>query len=148
MGLPLPAGSVLLRLSAGPPEAVAAVFDALERVFPSHTGRGRSLAGNAWEDPPVLTTEHRWTVADGDAPGDAPAVTWSQAFDTLGSRLPASPLDLDAAVTVSVLGTPEDVERLLHVLAELVTAEERGREEAGPLVEVRLRLRLAGAGAA
>ncbi|MFI8455530.1 hypothetical protein [Kitasatospora sp. NPDC085464] len=153
MGLPLAAGHVLVRLGDGPQQAAEAVLDALEAAFPTHTGRGRTRIGNAWEDPATVTSEGTRVVAG--AQPDGVSVRLSQSFDARDPRDPpearespatgspdgpAHPIALAGGVGADLLGSPDDVRRVLGVLAGLCATEEESREEQGPQLAVRLRL--------
>ncbi|MFD8755383.1 hypothetical protein ACFV0O_31080 [Kitasatospora sp. NPDC059577] len=149
MGLPLAAGHVLVRLADGPPEAAHTVLDALETVFPNHTGRGRTRVGNVWEDPPTVTSEGTRVVAGprpaGAPPRAAPAGVhlFSQAFDARSGRDRATPtqaITLAGGIDADLLGGHEDVERVLTVLTALCGTVEQEREAQGPHLAVRLRL--------
>ncbi|MGW1178649.1 hypothetical protein ACWD4P_33590 [Kitasatospora sp. NPDC002543] len=146
MGLPLAAGHVLVRLGDGPRESAEAVLDALEAVFPTHTGRGRTLIGNVWEDPATVTSEGTRVVAEprihrapaGAAP--TPSASHSQSFDAHAAGSPGPPVALPGGITADLLGRPEDVERVLRALAGLCRTRERSRTDQGPQLAVRLRL--------
>ncbi|WP_316527454.1 hypothetical protein [Kitasatospora brasiliensis] len=150
MGLPLAAGHVLVRLGEGPREAADAVLDALEAAFPTHTGRGRTLIGNVWEDPATVTSEGIRVVAEPritrapTGPAPSPSVSSSQAFDAHRPGAPGPPLVLPGGLAAELLGGPEDVERVLGALAARCPTHEVGRERRGPQLAVRLRLGSAG----
>ncbi|MGW3230773.1 hypothetical protein [Kitasatospora sp. NPDC001095] len=146
MGLPLAAGHVLVRLGEGPQDAAEAVLDALEAAFPTHTGRGRTLIGNAWEDPPTVTSEGVRVVAEPrihrtpTTPGPSPPASLSQSFDAHRAGSPGPPVALSGGLAADLLGGPEDVERVLRALTALCGTREEGRERQGPQLAVRLRL--------
>ncbi|MFI2612626.1 hypothetical protein [Kitasatospora sp. NPDC018619] len=161
MGLPLAAGHVLVRLGEGPQEAAEAVLDALEAVFPTHTGRGLTRIGNVWEDPPTVTSEGVRAVAEPritrspPAPAPGPSVRLSESFDarSFGAEsyeaesyeahragVPEPPVTLAGALAAELLGGPEDVRRVARALAGLCRTQEEDREERGPQLVVRLRL--------
>lgn len=146
MGLPLAAGHVLVRLGEGPRESAEAVLDALEAAFPTHTGRGRTRIGNAWEDPATVTSEGVRVVAEPrihrspTAPAPIPSASFSQSFDAHAAGSPGPPVKLPGGLTADLLGGPADVERVLRALAGLCRTREEGRERQGPQLAVRLRL--------
>ncbi|MFG3224582.1 hypothetical protein ACGF07_07370 [Kitasatospora sp. NPDC048194] len=150
MGLPLSVGHVLVRLEDGEPGAADAVLDLLEALFPTHTGRGLTRIGNVWEDPPTLTSESTWTVAEprlggaSPGPGPGPAVSASQAFDVHHGTPPGRGAGPAGGVTAELLGAPEDVEVMLRTLTGCCSAQEEGRRQEGPQLVVRLRLGPAG----
>lgn len=138
MTQPLPSGHVHVRLT-GDEQAAAAVLDRLEAVFPTHTGRGRTRIGNAWEDPPTLTSERTWTVAPAaPAPGPSPAV--SQTFDVTTAAPSDHAYAAPGRLAAELHGTAEAVEALLRALADFGPLSEEGRDERGPVLTVRLRL--------
>ncbi|MGW2371075.1 MULTISPECIES: hypothetical protein [Kitasatospora] len=153
MGLPLVPGHVLVRLTDGAPQDADAVLDALEVAFPTHTGRGRTRIGNVWDVPPTLTSEGSWTVAEAGPDGTSaipvpgPAVSTSQAFDVQSPAPPPDRPALTGEATAELLGAPEHVETMLRALTALCRVDEENREEQGPQLAVRLRLRCAAADA-
>lgn len=146
MGLPLAAGHVLVRLGEGPRESAEAVLDALEAAFPTHTGRGRTHIGNAWEDPATVTSEGVRVVAEPRihrtpaGPAPSPSVSFSQSFDAHRAGTPGPPPALPEGLSADLLGGPEDVERVLRALAGLCRTHEEGRAAQGPWLAIRLRL--------
>ncbi|MGW3044006.1 hypothetical protein ACWC9T_29080 [Kitasatospora sp. NPDC001159] len=146
VGLPLFAGHVLVRLHDGAPELAEALLNALEVSFPTHTGRGQTHPCNVWEDPPTMTPEGtRTAVVSGPtsswvAPGNGPAVIFSQAFDIIGKHVGPNPAPLMGGITADLLGTPKDVETIASVLAELFQVREEARQVQGPHILARLRL--------
>ncbi|MET8542437.1 hypothetical protein ABZW03_17550 [Kitasatospora sp. NPDC004799] len=158
MGLPLAAGHVLVRLQLGegPQHAAEAVLDALEAAFPTHTGRGRTMLGNVWEDPATVTSEGVRVVAEPRisrtpaAPAPSPSASLSQSFDARSSdprssddhrtAAPVPPAVPPGGLVGLLLGAPQDVERVLRALAGLCRVHEEGREQQGPQLAVRLRL--------
>ncbi|MER6398574.1 hypothetical protein ABT263_21345 [Kitasatospora sp. NPDC001603] len=141
MGMPLPAGHVLVRLHDGPREVAVAVLDALEISFPTHTGRGESHQANVWEDPPIM----RPGTTAGAADSELPAV-WSQTFDPVSARADQGPITLPGGITADVLGAPDVAFSVVRVLGELFHAEEEGMIRRGPEVEIQLRLGPRGTG--
>ncbi|MBO1413456.1 hypothetical protein [Streptomyces sp. FH025] len=133
MSLPLPAGHVLVRLHGGAEAVAAAVLDALEVSLPTHTGRGHTLTGNVWEDPPTVRDSR-------NAPELGPPQVWSQTFDPRSAQVDQEPIVLAEGITADVLGTPDAVYAVVRVLGELFHAEEQGMVRRGPEIELRLRL--------
>ncbi|MFJ6384052.1 hypothetical protein ACIQI7_29115 [Kitasatospora sp. NPDC092039] len=146
MGLPLAAGHVLVTLGEGPRKSAEAVLDALEAAFPTHTGRGRTMLGNVWEDPAALTSEGVRVVAEPRItraparPAPSPSVRLSQSFDAHRAGSPGPPVTLPGELAADLLGGPAEVERVRDALAGLCRTHEEGRETRGPQLAVRLRL--------
>ncbi|MFE5588312.1 hypothetical protein [Kitasatospora sp. NPDC056531] len=93
-----------------------------------------------------MTSDGTWTVAepgpDGASaiPVPGPGVSSSQTFDVHSASTPENRLPPAGGITADLLGTPEDVETMVHTIADLCSAREENREEQGPRLAVRLRL--------